>query len=262
MMKENAAKLARTVLLLVKRDFKSKYVGTVIGFYWSVLNPLVLLIIYTTIFSVILKIKIGAADTPIDFGFFLFCGMLPWLAIQNTLQFSATTFMENAKIINQIPLPLAAFPLSVTLSSLIYELIAVVVFTLALIIKGTLPGASVVYFPIVLLAQVVMMTGLSLFLASLNVFFRDVSQFVSAFMIVWFFATPIVYPLALLPPQLRLLASLNPLTHLVSAYRAIFLNTHPISLNGIVIFSIFSAIIFLAGLRLFQKTAADVVDEI
>lgn len=243
------------------RELKGRYVGSVMGIFWSVIYPLILMVVYVVIFSVILKVKLGGRGGTENFGIFLFCGMLPWLHIQDVLPRSASSLIENAQLLKHIPFPPAIIPLSVVLSGFVYELIALILFVGIIIILGvSSPGFYFFGLIPILIIQVFFVTGLSFMISALNVFFRDVGPLVGALLPVWFFATPIVYPPDIIPLPLLWVIKLNPLYSLVNLYRDCLLERSWPSLPDAIYFFLFSVMIYTVGYIFFKKVKNKLVD--
>ncbi|MEM9290115.1 MAG: ABC transporter permease [Acidobacteriota bacterium] len=257
--------MSREIFLLrelVRRDFAARYAGSVLGFLWSFVQPLWQLLLFTFVFSTVMKISPVGERTD-SFGIFLFCGLLPWTALSEGVTRSATAITENAALVKKLSFPSELLVGAVTLAALLHEAIAALIFVVVLVWLGEL---SVVSLPLLLLAlpvQVALTLGLGMILASVHVFFRDTAQFVGMFMMGWFYFTPIVYPVSLVPDDYRPYIDINPLTPLVGLYRAAFLgSTEPGLPPGTIYLIIFSLVLLLGGWWLFRRLRATFADEI
>lgn len=204
---------------LVRRDFKGRYAGSILGFVWSFVDPLWNLLLYSFIFSTVMKISPGIGERTDNFAIFLFCGLLPWMAIQEGITRSTTAITDNSALVKKVRFPSELLILSVVIAALLHEAIAATLFVAVLFVLGELSPRGL---PLLLLAiplQVALTTGLGLLLASINVFVRDTSQLQTMVFTGWFYLTPIVYPLGLVPDRYRFWIEANPLTTLVTLYR-------------------------------------------
>jgi len=239
---------------LIKRDLKAKYVGSIMGFFWSVLNPLLILAIFTFVFSVILKIRLNNKGGIANFALYLFCGMLPWIAFQETITRSTTILLEHANLIKKVMFPSKILPLYISISSLLNQLIGSGILIIAILIKMRFISYYLIFLPFLLILQLLFTIGLAWFFSSLNVIFRDISQLISPLLLVWMYLTPIVYPREMVPAKFKAIILLNPLTSLINAYRDIFLRNRMPNINELLIFSIFAIISFIIGYKVFENT--------
>jgi ABC-type polysaccharide/polyol phosphate export permease len=246
---------------LVKRDFQGRYAGSVLGFVWSLLQPIWLILLYTFVFSVVIKIKLDGELTS-HFSIFLFGGLLPWTAINEGVVRSATAITDNSALVKKLRFPPEILVLAVVLAALLHEAIAAVIFVCALLWVGELSWGSL---PLLLLAlplQIGLTLGLGLLVASFHVFFRDTAQILGMFFNVWFYLTPIVYPLSLVPSRYRTWLQLNPLTALVGLYRHAFLGGSFEPVPGVLSLALAAAVLTFLGFWLFSRLKPAFVDEI
>ncbi len=243
----------------VKSDLKTRYVGSTLGLYWSVLNPILLLIIYTFVFSVILGVRFTKAGSIHNYSLYLFCGMLPWIAFQESITTSVNTLTKNANLVRNVVFPLKTLHTSLVISALISELIGIVILLIfRVVLTGTLGYLSPLLL-VVVFFQFLLTMGFALLLSALNVFFRDVNPLMRPLIRMWMYLTPVFYPLSIVPEKVRIFIYINPMTSLITAYRDILLNDR---LPGaeFIYFMIFSVAIFLFGYRFFTKNHMKLVD--
>lgn len=248
---------------LVWRDFKGRYAGSLLGFLWSFAQPLWMLLLFSFVFSTVMKVSPGAGERTESFAIFLFAGLLPWMAIQEGVLRSTTAITDNATLVRKLSFPTEVLVLAVVLAAVLHAAIAGVVFFALLLWAGELCWASL---PVLLLAlplQMMLTLGLGLLLTSIHVFFRDTAHIVGMLLQGWFFLTPIVYPLSLVPEQYQRWLFLNPLTTLVALYRRAFLGGELASLLPEVLYLATAALgLMTLGLWLFYRLKAGFVDEI
>ena len=244
----------------IVRDLKSRYVGSAIGFFWSVINPLITLVIYTFLFSVILKVKLSDEAGVTNFALYLFCGMLPWIAFQDTVQRSTTCIVDHSKLIKKLVFPAKILPLYIAVSSLISEFIGIMILISAIILILHFVSPYILFMPLIFFFQLLFTLGISFFFAALNVFLRDISPISGVLLTVWLYITPIFYPYTIVPDRYKGIYMLNPMAHLVNIYRDIFLNNKMFSISGLLYFSLVSILIFIGGYVFFTKFHKKFVD--
>ena len=210
---------------LVSRDLKTRYKRSYLGIFWSLLNPLLVIIVYTLAFDYIMKIKVR------DFPMFFMCGYLPWSYLATSLSISLSSLSDSSYLIKAVYFPREILPLSVLLSCLLHFLITFIFVFPILMIYGYFPQWAIFYLPVVILLQSLFIFGLSLFLSSIHVFFRDIRYILDVILILWFWLTPIAYPISLIPEQFLFLYKLNPMTLFVVAYREVLLSGGFLSLK-------------------------------
>ena len=258
---------------LVARDLKARYRGSVLGFFWSFANPLLLLLVYTFVFSVVLQ---GFRPGDVEpYALFLFCGLLPWTWFSSALTESSTTLLVNGNLIKKVLFPAEVLPVVAVLANLVHFLLALPILLIGLaLFAPAAPGiGEVLWFPAVIAVQFLLTLGLGLFLAALTVHFRDLKDLVSNVLTLWFFATPIIYPMSLvagrgpsyfgLPPLGKVLMDLNPFAHLAISYQEILFYDGPFGhWKWLLALAAVSAALFVAGYALFDRLRDSFAEEI
>ena len=209
---------------LVVSDLKARYKNSVLGFFWSLLNPLGMMLVFTLIFGLLVP-NVQIERYPL----FLLCGLLPWNYFSASVQGSLYSVLGNAGLVKKVYFPRAILPIATVLSQLINFLLAFVILFAALLIFQSNFSPWLWLLPFVLLIQTIFTIGVALILSTLNVFYRDTSMIMDVLMLAWFFLTPVFYSTALLPDSItllgvtlnpqRLLYILNPMASLVNMYR-------------------------------------------
>lgn len=250
------------ILGSAKREFQSKYRNSMLGAAWTVVNPLAMIIVYTVIFSQIMRAKLLDVDSTFAYSIYLCAGILTWGLFAEITGRCQNVFLEHANLIKKLSFPRICLPFIVVLNAGLNFAISFGLFTGFLILSGNFPGwVFLSVFP-VLVVQIVFSIGLGIILGVLNVFFRDVGQFFGIVLQFWFWCTPIVYTLTILPEKIRPLMTWNLMAPLVTAYQTILVNGQwpqwktliPVVLTGMVL-------CFL-GMQLFRKHAGEMVDEL
>lgn len=259
-----SAPLPRRLFLLrelVKRDFQGRYAGSILGLLWSFIQPLWLLLLFSFVFATVLEIPLVGQRTD-NFGLFLLAGLLPWLAINEGLQRAATAITDNSQLVKKLAFPTEVLVAAVVLAALLHECIALTVFAVVLAGLGELAFTSMHLLVLAMALQLVLTFGLGLLLSGIHVFFRDVGQILGMVLGGWFYFTPIVYPLSLVPERYRPLVEANPLTPLVEMYRAALLGGDSGLPPGTVSLSFVSLLVLALGTLTFRRIRPALVDEI
>jgi ABC-type polysaccharide/polyol phosphate export permease len=205
---------------LVARELKARYRGSVLGFFWSFVNPLLLLLIYTFIFTVVMPGARGAGLEP--FSLFMFCGILPWTWFSSSLLESSNVLIAGGNLIRKVLFPAEVLPIVTVLAGLVHFLFGLpILAAFFLYYRVPVTPTDLVWLPVVIVVQLILTLGLALVVAALTVHFRDLRDLLANLMTLWFFATPIVYPLSQAPERVRRLLNLNPFTHLAVAYQQV-----------------------------------------
>ena len=238
----------------IKRDISSKYVGSLLGLYWSVINPVLTLSIYIVVFGVFLKERLPGDTNIWDFALYFAAGFLPWASFQTSVMRAAGSIIDNKNYIKKVPFPNEIFPLYVTLSEFVNLLIGLAIFfVLFLILKGA-PTIFILLLPLAILLQMMFTLSLAFFLSSGAVYFRDIPQMLGAIFLIWFWATPIAYTVNLIPSGFQWIVTWNPAYYMLSIYRdALFYGKIP-AVSILVPFVVFSVVLFAASIWFFRKT--------
>jgi lipopolysaccharide transport system permease protein len=247
---------------LVIRDLKGRYIGSAMGLFWSVIHPLVLLASYTFVFSVIMKQRLGDDPGSASFVIHLFCGILPWLVLQETLSRSSNVLVENSNLITKTLFPSEILPVSVLVANLVHHFIGLGIFLLIVILYLQKLSWLILLLPVYLFGLCLFVLGLSWFVSSVQVFLRDTAQILTVVLTFWFWLTPIFFDESRLPQGLRILAYMNPMAAVVTGYRRCLLSFEMPSLKALLLLYVIAFFAFLAGglfFRYTKKSFADVL---
>lgn len=246
----------------VKREFQSKYLNSLLGVAWTVIQPLSMIIVYTVIFSQIMRAKLPGVDSSFGYSIYLCAGILTWGLFAEIVGRAQNIFLEHANLLKKLSFPRLCLPVTVVANAMLNFSIIFGLFTFFLIASGNFPGWA--YFAIlpVLFIHVIFSIGLGITLGVLHVFFRDVGQAFGVVLQFWFWLTPIVYPITILPEKAQSLMAYNPMTSLMAAYQTIlvlgdtpdWISLWPVCGLGI--------LFLITGMRLFRKHAGEIVDEL
>lgn len=259
-----ARRLNNNLLLqLTKRDVLSRYRGSVLGVVWSVLNPLFMLAVYTLVFGTIFKARWNnIEDSNVHFALILFCGLTAYNIFAETVSRSPSIVVGNPNYIKKVVFPLHILPLTILGSALVNAGIGIGIILIAnLVLSGSIHW-TVVFLPLVLLPLILFALGLSWFLASLGVYVRDVVQVVPVLVTAMLFLSPIFYPISALPPNMQILAQINPIGYVVEDFRQVLIWGQLPNFQWLSFGLVFGAVTAVLGFTWFQKTRrgfADVV---
>jgi lipopolysaccharide transport system permease protein len=247
---------------LVARELKARYRGSVLGFFWSFVNPLLLLLIYNFVFTTVMPAARGDGLEP--YALFLFCGLLPWTWFSSSLLESANVLVAGGNLIRKVLFPAEVLPIVTVLAGFAHYCLGLVVLAAFFVYYGhPVSLADLPWLPVIVLIQLVLTLGLSLLIAPLTVHFRDLRDLLSNLMTLWFFGTPIIYPLSRAPESARWILNLNPFTHLAVAYQDVLFRPEPFTAWRRLLFvGAMSIVVFLAGYFVFDRLRDTLAEEV
>jgi lipopolysaccharide transport system permease protein len=248
------------IVSLTKRELMARYRGSVLGFLWTLVTPMVMIAIFTIIFAGIFKAKFGASTSQWDYALYLFCGLLPWNAFQESVQLSSSTIVARANLVKRVVFPLETLPVSLSLAAVVNQLFGTLVLIVAAAVLRREIHVTFVFLPFILIPQIIATFGAAWLVASLGVFVRDIVQGVALFLMAWMYLTPIIYPESLVPESYRRVINLNPFTPLVRNYRRIILDGVGPDWQGLAYFLAFALVLFLFGYWWFARTRKNFAD--
>jgi ABC-type polysaccharide/polyol phosphate export permease len=247
---------------LVARDLKARYRGSVLGFFWSFVNPLLLLLIYTFVFT---KVMVGIHSPDMEpYALFMFCGILPWTWFSSSLLESSNTLIAGGNLIKKVLFPAEVLPLVTVLANMVHFFLGLPILVLFLIYyQRPVDPVELLWFPVIVLIQLVFTTGLALLLSALTVHFRDLKDLLGNLLTLWFFATPIIYPMLEAPADLRWWLNLNPLTHLMISYQEVLFFPGPHGhWKWLTALGVMSVVVFLVGYFVFDRLRDSFAEEV
>lgn len=247
---------------LARKELAAKYRGSALGFVWAMLTPAVMIAIYTFIFAGLFKARFGAQGTAWDYALYLFCGLLPWTAFQESAQGAANVIVNHANLVKRVVFPLEALPLSQVLAAHATQMFGTLALIIATLIIRRELHATLLWLPVLIVPQIIFILGASWFVAALGVFLRDTAQVVALALVAWFFLTPIIYPEEVVPPRFRQIVALNPFAPLVRSYRRVVLEGASPDFKGMLYFAAVAVVVFLVGYWWFAKSRKNFADVI
>lgn len=272
-MLRNLASLIRyrgLIQSLVARELKARYRGSVLGFFWSFINPLLLLLVYSFVFTFVMK---DAHDPRIEpYALFMFCGILPWTWFSSSLAESAGVLISGGNLIKKVLFPAEILPIVSVLANMIHFFFGLPILAgFLLYYHRPLYASELAIFPLVVFVQLILTLGFALILSSLTVHFRDIRDILSNLLTFWFFATPIIYPYFIFQDpnnpdrviwQAQLL-KLNPFTHLAISYQEILFFEGPVGhLKWLLVLGVLSMVFFLFGYWVFDRLRDTFAEEV
>jgi lipopolysaccharide transport system permease protein len=259
---QQLARYRALIQSLVARELKARYRGSVLGFFWSFVNPLLLLLIYTFVFTVAMP---GARSEGLEpYALFLFCGILPWTWFSSSLLESANVLIAGGNLIKKVVFPAEVLPIVTVLAGLVHFALGLPILAIFLAYYRTpIAPLDLAWFPVIVAIQLLLTLGLALLVSSLTVHFRDVRDLLQNLLVVWFFATPIIYPLWRAPARWRWLLELNPFTHLAVSYQEVLFRPGPftawprlLAVGGV------SIVLFFFGYWVFDRLRDTLAEEV
>lgn len=246
----------------VMREFQTRYRNSLLGATWTILNPLAMIVVYTVIFSQLMKARLPGVDNSLAYGIYLCAGMLAWGFFAEVIGRAQSVFIEHANLIKKLSFPRICLPIIVVLNAGLNFAIIFALFLGFLLVTQNFPGWVVLAVIPVLAVQILFSIGLGILLGVLNVFFRDVGQFTGILLQFWFWLTPIVYPASILPERIRPVIEANPMLPLVASYQGIFVQGNWPDWSSLFPITVVSLALCVIALRLFRKRSGEMVDEL
>ena len=197
----------------IKKDIRGRYKNSILGVFWSFLNPLLQLAVYAIVFPLIMK-----SDIP-NYTVFVCCGLIPWTFFSTAISRTSFVMVENGNIIKKVYFPREILPISIVTSELVNFFISTIIILAFVIAYGMGFSWYIVFYPVILIVQYVLLIGISLLVSSLTVYFRDLQHFIGILLQLLFYATPIVYGMDIIPVSFQWILKLNPMSYIIDGYR-------------------------------------------
>lgn len=248
--------------LMVHRDFIGRYKGSLLGAFWPVINPLGHLVLYTFLFSVVLKVRFGTDPSQSNFALYLMAGLLPWGCLAEALSRATTVVLESPNLVKRVVFPLEILPFVLVISSFLSELVAFTILSTATAIYLGKLHLATAFLPLIIISQLTFMAGLTWLLAAIGVFVRDFRHIMSLALSAWMYATPIVYPTSALPDNLKFLLWINPMAGIVTDYRRVLLEGRPPDWPMYASYTAIALFTYWLGHTFFMKTKKTFADVI
>ncbi len=240
----------------VKKEIRGKYKGSFLGILWSFINPLLSVLVYAIIFPYIMR------DSIDNYLVYLITGFIPWTFFTLSIQMGMISVLVNANIIKKVYFPRIILPISSVTSALVNFLISCLIILLFTIGSGIGIGVSLIYLPLVILTQYIMLLGITFILSSVDLYFRDIENIVNFLIQMLFYATPILYSKDIFPSEIAWILNLNPMSHIIDGYRAIFFYQTAPNFVSLGLTFVFSFVLMIAGYFIFDKLQKGFAEEV
>ena len=238
---------------LVRRDFEQRFVGSVAGWVWTLIHPLVMLLIWVFVFQTVLHVSTPPWAAHKSFAVYLLCGYLPWLLFSESVQRSAGCLIDHATLLTKTVFPSEVLPVTIFLSSLISNALTILIAVAGVLITEHYQPWTIVFLPLLVFIVALLSVGVSWIASSLQVYLRDTAQFVQVLLNVWFWCTPILLDESNFPSWARAAVRFNPLTAVVRAYRQCLLLGRPPDWLELALSAAISAAVFVLGGLFFRR---------
>ena len=240
----------------ISKDVRGKYKNSVLGILWSFLNPLLQIAVYAIVFPLIMK-----SNLP-NYTVFLCCGLIPWNFFSAAISRTSFTMVENGNIIKKVYVPREILPISVVTSEAINFIISTIIILAFVLGYGMGLSKFLIFYPLVLLVQYVLLIGISFIVSSVTVYFRDLQHFIGIALQLLFYATPIVYAPNTIPENFQWILKFNPMTYVINGYRYIFYYKQMPDLSSMAIVLVIGIIVCLLGYFIFSKLQRRFAEEL
>ena len=238
---------------LVVRELKARYRGSVLGYFWSFVNPLLLLLVFSFVFTEIMPRGEEVDLEP--YAVFMFCGLLPWTWFSSSLMDAANALIINGNLIKKVMFPAEILPVVSVISNMVHFLFGMPIL-IGFLIYNSVPlhPGELLWFPVVVAVQFILTLGLAMVLSALTVHFRDIKDLLANLLTLWMFASPIIYPMAFLSERAKGFMDLNPFAHLAISYQEIFFYDGPFGhWKWLLALAFAGSVLFLVGYWLFDR---------
>jgi lipopolysaccharide transport system permease protein len=246
--------------MMIGRDLVGKYKGSMLGLIWPVLNPVGHLLLYTFVFSIVLKVRFGHDGSTTNFAIYLMTGLTAWLAFAECLTRASTAILEVPNLVKRVVFPLEILPLVIVISSAFTASISFLVLALGATIYTGAIHSTLLFIPLILASQLLFTGGMCWLAASIGVFIQDLRHFMSLGLSVWMYGTPIVYPATAFPANLKFLGWVNPMAGIIGDYRRVIIEGLPPDWSIYAYYTLVGATLWVAGYYFFAKTKQSFAD--
>lgn len=240
----------------VSKDLRTRYRGSVFGFLWTFLNPLLMLVVYSVLFSIVVRMQVD------NYPLFLFSTLLSWNFFANSILSGSSIVVGSGNLIKKIYFPHEILPISVVMAGLVNYLYGLVILIPALCIYGYYPNVHYVYLPLILLIQVILTLAITFLVSALTVFFRDLEHMLAIIVNALFYLSGVLFPLSQVPEEARWLFYNNPIALLMASYRDVFYYGRTPDLQSLLFIGLSSILLLFISQRVFTKLKFRFIEEI
>ncbi|WP_151733825.1 ABC transporter permease ['Paenibacillus yunnanensis' Narsing Rao et al. 2020] len=240
----------------VSKDLRTRYRGSVFGFLWTFLNPLLMLVVYSVLFSIVVRMQVD------NYPLFLFSTLLSWNFFSTTILSGSSIIVNSGNLIKKIYFPHEILPISVVMGGLVNYIYGLVILIPALSIYGYYPNTNYIYLPLILLIQVILTLAITFLVSSLTVFFRDLEHMLVIIVNALFYLSGVLFPLSTVPERARWLFDFNPIAMLMASYRDVFYYNQTPDMFTLSMIGLFSFVLLIVAQRIFAKLKFRFIEEI
>ncbi len=244
----------------IRNDLRSRFARSKLGAVWMILQPLAQVLIYSLVLSRIMVAKLPGIESPYAYSIYLLAGMQAWSLFSEVVTRSLTVFVENGSMLKKIVFPRACLPIVTLGSAMVNNVLLFVVMMIVFALLGHFPLYALLWMPLLMFVTAAFSLGLGLLMGVLNVFVRDIGQFMMVVLQLWFWLTPVVYMSSIISEKLHTAMQLNPMYWIVTAYQDTLVYGRAPELDGLLGVTVVALILLACSLLLFRKAAPDMVD--
>ena len=246
---------------MVGREVKARYKQSILGYFWVILNPLAPMLVMSFAFSLILRIPTNSAGN-IPYSIFLFTALLPWNLFANSLSSSTSSLVNSSSLITKVYFPRTILVLSTVLAKIVDFLFASIILVVYMVIYHIPINFNILWIIPIFFIQQIFTLGLSLFFAAANLLYRDIQYLLNLLLVLWMYATPVIYPADIVPDKYKIIFQLNPMSVIINAYRQTVLGMGAPNYSSLLIALLVSAIVLILGLSYFKSREKVFADNI
>lgn len=248
------------VLSSIKNDLRSRFARSKLGATWMILQPLAQVAIYSLVLSRIMTAKLPGIDSPYAYSIYLLAGMAGWSLFSEIVTRSLTVFVENGNMLKKIMFPRTCLPVITLGSAFVNNVLLFLVMIVVFVLLGHMPTLALLWIPLLMLVTAAFSMGLGLLLGILNVFVRDVAQFMNVVLQLWFWLTPIVYMPSIIPPSMHSAMAANPMYWIITDYQSVLVYGSSPNSSALMMLALVSLMLLTLSFLLFRKAAPDMAD--
>ena len=245
------------IFSLVRRDLKGRYKGSILGFFWTFLNPLLQLIVYTVVFSVILRSDIE------EYYLFLFVALVPWIFFSTSVSGGAGCILAQQNMIKKIYFPREVIPIPFVTSQFVNMLLSLLVVLAVIFLSGHgINWGAILYLPVIMLVEYVLALGVAMITSAVTVYIRDLEYLLGIITMAWQFLTPIMYSMEIVPESVLPIFNLNPMTPIIIAYRDILYGKKPPEISTLMHATLLGILLLCVGCLVFKELKRHFAEEL
>lgn len=244
----------------IKTEYQTRFARSKLGLLWMIIQPLSMVLIYSLILSQIMSAKLPDVTTQYGYPVYLLSGLMAWTLFSEVLTRCLNVFIENANLLKKISFPRLALPIIVVGSSVVNFILMLIVMFIVLAVLGHFPYQAILWLPLLVFLTLTLAVGIGLFLGVINVFIRDIGQLMTITLQFWFWLTPIVYMISIVPEKYHTYFMLNPMTGIVMGYQSVLLYSKAPDISMLIYPALFSSISFILIGIIYKRATEEMAD--